>query len=186
MKFQNADCLEPQWRRVCITSSSYLKLHSFDHIIIVYERFPFREKQQDLLFLCSGWLPRFRRGCGWLIPGTWLGCEKQKQIRAGARPNKDQQSVSIPRIVRYPSTTHRDIPQRNHKYKFNVFIFQRESKCNTVVCVLSSLPSACVTERRWKLVSHSKNDLERWWENSSSDVRRSSKTHDGIRNIHTK
>ncbi len=117
--------------------------------------FPFTGNWRLLPFLFClrlDWLPEFKPDCDWSIPRTRLGCERQKQIRAGASPNKDQRSVSIPHVACYPLTTHRDIPllsQKKHKYTFTAFVFQQQCKCNMVMCELSEF-SHCLGW--WKML----------------------------------
>lgn len=93
---------------VCILS--YHIPHSSEHNI-VHTWFHIHRKTRWalllLLCLCLDWLPHHQTRL-WLVEtrSTKLGCKDQEKIRAGARPNKDQQSVSIPDVVRYPPTTH--------------------------------------------------------------------------------
>lgn len=103
--------------------------------------FQFTGKKIDVVLLClrPDWLPEAQTGARLVDTESEAGRERLKQIRAGAAPNKAQRSVSIPHVVRYPSTTHGDIPllprgrNTKHKNTFSSFVFQRDLKCIKVM-----------------------------------------------------
>lgn len=153
--FQEADCLKAQRRCVCIRHFLILSHTTFfwTHYYCLHLISLLQENKKITAGFCSvpllDWLPEFKPGCDWSIPRTRLGWERQKQIRAGASPNKVEQSVSIPHVARYPPTTHRDIPllsQKKHKYTFTAFVLQQEFKFNMVMCELCEFPTVWVAE----------------------------------------
>lgn len=127
----NADSLKPQWWCARIHHFFILSQTTFfwSYYYCLW-MFPIHGETR----FSSNWLPTFKGGCDWLIPNTWFGCEKQ--IRE-SRPNKDQRSVSIPHIVRYPPTTHRDIPLRFQKTINTglMFLFSNGNLNGTWCCV---------------------------------------------------
>lgn len=78
-----------------VALSSYHKLNSLEQIIIiVFVWIPLRRRFFKKIRLHLDWLSEFRLGCDWSVRRTRLVV-----IRAAVRPNKDQQSVSIPDAV---------------------------------------------------------------------------------------